>query len=118
MPARSRPLLGVARRGSRHGIWVAAAAFVPTFLATFFGILYLAGLSMTSRSPAGVRHSTPPVVSSRAPESGAGGGPWKEAVPSQMRATQAADLVDAARSASLPARESRGTAAVPAITPA
>jgi len=47
------------------------ATFVPTFLAIVFGIPYLAGLPMASRSP----DSTPPTMSSRGPESGFGGAP-------------------------------------------
>jgi hypothetical protein len=57
----------VTSRGSLHGIWIALATFVPTFLAIVFGIPYLAGLPMASRFPAGLHGSLAPVVSSLAP---------------------------------------------------
>jgi hypothetical protein len=82
-----------------------------------FGILYLAGLPMASRSSAGVNHNTPPGVP--APESGVVGGPRNEGASSQTRAMRTADLVDApARLTSIPSRESWGSAAVSAVTSA
>jgi hypothetical protein len=66
-----------AGRGSR-GIWIALATFVPTFLVIFFGIPYLAGLPLAPRFPAGLKGSTPPIVSSLAPETGFVEAPPKE----------------------------------------
>lgn len=67
MPALSRPRLGAPRRDPSHGIWVAVTTFVPTFLAIVFGIPYLAGLPMASRSPVDLQGSRPPTMSSRGP---------------------------------------------------
>jgi hypothetical protein len=60
----------VAIPGSVHGIWIALATFVPTFLAIFLGIPYLAGLPMTSRFPTGVHDSILAVLSSLTPVEG------------------------------------------------
>lgn len=46
LPVEDEETEEIARRGASHGIWIAAATFVPTFLATFFGVVYLAGLLM------------------------------------------------------------------------
>ena len=59
MPALSSPRLGAARRGSSHGIWIAATTFAPTFLAIVVGIPYLAGLAPATPS-ATPRPATPP----------------------------------------------------------
>lgn len=65
----------VARLGPSHGIWIALATFVPTFLAIFFGIPYLAGLPITSRSPVDLQGSLPPVVPSLGARAGLRRGP-------------------------------------------
>ncbi len=114
MPALPRPRLGAARPGPSHGIWVAVTTFVPTFLAIVFGIPYLAGLPMASRSPEGLQRSTPPTMSSRGPESGSGGAPPNE-MSRETRAIRPVGLTDApARLASTPTRQSLGNALVPA----
>ena len=71
----------VTSRGSLHGIWIALATFVPTFLAIVFGIPYLAGLPTASRFPAGLHGSLAPVVSSLAPEQGLVEAPSQEPAP-------------------------------------
>jgi hypothetical protein len=114
MPALSHPRLGAARRGPSHGIWVAVTTFVPTFLTIVFGIPYLAGLPMASRSPVDLQDRTPPTMSSRGPESGFGGAPPNE-MPREMRAMRPVGPADApARWASTPTRLSLGNALAPA----
>lgn len=87
----------IARRGPSHGIWIAGATFVPTFLATFFGVVYLAGLPMGTRVPAGLKGGPQPVTSALAPQ----------------RA-----FVATPRQAQAPMREALGNAAVPATSAA
>ena len=87
----------IARRGPSHGIWIAAATFVPTFLATFFGVAYLAGLPMGTRFPAGLTGGPRPVMSTLAPQR---------------------DFVVTPREVQAPMRAALGNAAVPATTPA
>jgi hypothetical protein len=50
------------RLGRLHGFWIALATFAPTFLAIFFGIPYLAGLPVQTRSPSAPERSIPEVV--------------------------------------------------------
>jgi hypothetical protein len=110
------------RGGSFHGIWIALATFVPTFLAIVFGIPYLAGLPMASRFPAGLHGSLAPVVSSLVPEQGLVEAPSQDPAPMMpsgrptRRAVGQGD--ELARLPSTPTRETRGLAAVAAITPA
>jgi cell division septation protein DedD len=53
----------VASSGPRHGIWIAAGTFVPTFLTIVLGATYLAGLPMGTRlAPVG-KGDPQPVVS-------------------------------------------------------
>jgi hypothetical protein len=47
-----------AARSPLHGIWIAAATFVPTFLVLFFGISYLAGPPTEPRSEVSSRMPT------------------------------------------------------------
>jgi hypothetical protein len=54
--------------GPSHGILIAATTFVPTFLATFLGVGYLAGPPMGARSPAGLQGEPQPAVSALAPQ--------------------------------------------------
>jgi hypothetical protein len=104
MPALARPRLGAVRLG------LAVTTFVPTFLAIVFGIPYLAGLHMASRSPVDLQGT----MSSRGPESGFGGAPPHE-MPREMRAMRPVGLADApARLASTPTRLSLGNAPAPA----
>lgn len=86
-----------AGRGFSRGIGVAAAAFVPTFLATYFGIVSLAGLPMGTRSPAGPTGGPPPVMSALAPQR---------------------DLVASPRQAQAPIQEALKNAPAPATTSA
>jgi hypothetical protein len=85
------------RRGPSHGIWIAAATFVPTFLATFFGVAYLAGLPVGSRFAADLTGGARPAMSALAPQR---------------------DVVATPRPAQAPMTEALGSAAVPATTPA
>ena len=85
MPALSRPRLGAARPGPTQGIWIAVTTFVPTFLAIVFGIPYLAGLPVASRSSADLHGGTPATMASRGPERGFGGVPPNE-MPGKMGA--------------------------------
>jgi hypothetical protein len=85
------------RLGPSHGIWIAVATFVPTFLVTFFGVAYLAGLPMGTRFPSGLKSGPPPVTSTLAPQR---------------------DLVAPPGQARAPMREGLQDAAVPATTPA
>jgi hypothetical protein len=79
---------GAGLRRSR-GFWIALATFVPTFVAIFFGIPYLAGLPMETRFPSGLKGSIPPVVSSLAPERGFVGAPPQEPAPRMPSAPSA-----------------------------
>jgi hypothetical protein len=56
--------------GRWQGPWIAAATFVPTFLAIFFGLTYLAGLPMEPQSVEGLKGGPPPVVSALPPQEG------------------------------------------------
>lgn len=56
------------RRGFSRGIWIAAATFVPTFLVIYFGIVYLGGVPMGTRVPAGPTAGPPPAMSALAPQ--------------------------------------------------
>ncbi len=71
----------VASQGSLHGILIALATFVPTFLAILFGIPYLAGLPVAGRFPAGLHGNTARIVSSLAPEQGLVEAPPPEPAP-------------------------------------
>jgi hypothetical protein len=53
----------VASSGPLHGIWIAGATFVPTFLTIIVGATYLAGLPMGTRLAPGGKGDPPPVVS-------------------------------------------------------
>jgi hypothetical protein len=97
LPVEDEETEDIARRGPSHGIWIAAATFVPTFLATFFGVAYLASLPMGTRFPPGLKGGPPPVTSTLAPQR---------------------DFVATPRQAQAPIREALGNAAVPATTPA
>ena len=83
MPALSRPRLGTAKPGPAQGLWIAVTTFVPTFLATVFGIPYLAGLPVASRSPADLHGGTPATMASRAPERGFGEAPTQRNAPGE-----------------------------------
>ena len=118
MPALSRPRLGAARPGSAQGIWIALTTFVPTFLATVFGIPYLAGLLVASRSPADLHGGTPATIASRGPERGFGGVPPNE-MPREMGAMRPVGLADApAWLDSTPTSQSLSNAPVPPTLPA
>jgi cell division septation protein DedD len=98
LPAEDEEPKEVARWGPSHGIWIAVTTFVPTFLATFFGIAYLAGPPTGTRFPAGREGEPQPVMSALAPQRDF------VAIPRQQ--------------AQAPAREALGNAAVPPTTPA
>ncbi len=85
------------RRRPSHGIWIAAATFAPTLLATYFGIIYLAGLPVGTRFPAGPKGGPKPGMSALAPQR---------------------DLVATPRQAQAPMTETLGNAAAPATAPA
>ena len=61
--------------GASHGIWIAAATFVPTFLATILGAAYLAGPPTGTRVLAGLNRGPVQVVSSLAPQAGVAASP-------------------------------------------
>ena len=61
--------------GASHGIWIAAATFVPTFLATILGAAYLAGPPTGTRVLAGLNRGPVQVVSSLAPHAGVAASP-------------------------------------------
>ncbi len=89
--------------GHSRGMWIALSTFVPTFLTVAFGIPYLAGLPMTTRSLVGSLGCAPPVVSSPAPGAAPG------------RTIRVGGLADArTQLVSTPTREALGNAAVPA----
>jgi hypothetical protein len=71
----------VARRGASHGICIAAVTFVPTFLATYFGIAYLAALPMGTRFPAGLKNDPQSVMSARTPDRDLVATPWQAQAP-------------------------------------
>jgi hypothetical protein len=105
---------GLTRPGPAQGIWIAVTTFVPTFLVTVFGIPYLAGLPVASRSPADLHGGTPATMASRGPDRGFGGVPPNE-MPREMGAMRPVGLADApAWWASTPIELSLGNAPVPA----
>jgi hypothetical protein len=112
---------GVGLSPSR-GFWIALATFVPTFVAIFLGIPYLAGLPMETRFPSGLKGSIPPVVSSLAPERRFVGAPPQE--PAEMMPSEtpamlpAGHAVGPSRSPLTAARGALGNAADPATAPA
>lgn len=97
-PAEDEEPQEVARWGPSHGIWIAGATFVPTFLATFFGVAYFAGAPMGTRVPAGLEGGPQPVMSALAPQ--------RDVVANPPQQAQA------------PVREALEDAAVPPTTPA
>jgi hypothetical protein len=100
-----------AERGPIHGIWIAVATFVPTFLTIFFGATYLAGPLVGSRFEAGQKEGPPAIVSVRAsPEAAA------PIVSSGVPTVKTMEGADKPRVLSSPARETLGNAAVPALT--
>jgi hypothetical protein len=111
----------IARPGPARGISIATAIFVPTFLATFFGVAYLAGVPMGTRSLEDLKGGPPPVVSALAPQRGFIATPPPAQAPtmSSERLTRAVGHADEPpRLPSPPTREAPGNAAVPATTPA
>jgi hypothetical protein len=86
--------------GHPRGIWIALSTFVPTFLTVVFGIPYLAGLPMTTRSLVESQGCAPPVVSSQAP-------------PESTRPVGGLAVAEA-RLVSTPTTEALGNTAVPA----
>jgi hypothetical protein len=108
--------------GRWRGPWVAGATFVPTFLAIFFGLTYLAGLPIT-RSLAGLKGGPPPVMSALPPpHRGSVEAPGPAQAPTvsseglPMRAVGPVD--EPPRLPAQPTRKPLGNAAVPARTPA
>jgi len=93
-----------AERGPIHGIWIAVATFVPTFLTIFFGATYLAGPPVGSRFEAGQKGGPPAIVSVRASREAA----------APIVSSGVSDKPP--RVFSSPARETLGNAAVPAPT--
>jgi SPOR domain len=108
--------------GSFHGIWIALATFVPTFLAVVFGIPYLAGLPTASRFPAALHGSLAPVVPSLAPEQGLVEAPSQEPAPmmpsGRLTGRAGGKGDELARLPSTPTRETQDLTAVAAVTPA
>jgi hypothetical protein len=107
---------------SSRGFWIALATFVPTFVAIFFGIPYLAGLPMETRFTSGLKGSILPGVSSLAPERGFVGAPPQEPAPMMPSETPAmlpvGHAAEPSRSPLTVAREALGNAAEPATPPA
>lgn len=100
-----------AERGPIHGIWIAVATFVPTFLTIFFGATYLAGPLVGSRFEAGQKGGPPAIVSVRASREAAA--PIVSSGVPTVKTMEGADKPP--RVLSSPARENLGTAAVPAL---
>lgn len=97
-----------------RGIWIALATFVPTFLAVIFGLPYLAGLPMTTRSNVEGQGCASPVVSSQVSESTSQKEPSKE-MGSPEHTMRVGGLADAGtRLASITTTEALGNAAAPA----
>jgi hypothetical protein len=108
--------------GASHGIWIAAATFVPTFLAIIFGAAYLAGPPSGTRVLAGFNSGPVQIVSSLAPQAGLAAPPRPVEAP--MRSSveaKAAELrrsprapIDAAwiRGAAFPDRDSAESLAI------
>jgi hypothetical protein len=89
--------------GASHGIWIAAATFVPTFLATILGAAYLAGPPTGTRVLAGLNRGPVQVVSSLAPQAGVAASP--RPVEAAMRSpveAKAAELQQSPRSREIP----------------
>lgn len=95
LPAEGAELEELPRSGPIHGIWLAVATFVPTFLATLLGIAYLAGLPMGTGIVGDLK---------------AGPGPGMSA-PTFQR-----ESVTTARQTEAPTREALGSAAGPATS--
>lgn len=117
----TREPAAVRSRGSLHGVWIALATFVPTFLAIVVWIPYLAGLPVASRF-SGLHGRLAPVVSSLAPEQGLVEAPSQEPAP-MMPSGRLTGLVvgqgeGLARLPSTPTQDTREPAAVAPITPA
>lgn len=105
-----------------RGFSIALATFVPTFVAIFLGIPYLAGLPMASRLPAGLKgSSTPPVVSCLAPERSLAGAPPHQPatmMPSEMPAMlSVSDFYEPPRSLSELTSEAPGSRADSRVAP-
>lgn len=79
------------RLGPSRGIWIAAATFVATFLAVFFGLAYLIDPPTVPRVPGSLEDGAPSGPSASSPE--------RNAIPQQPQ---------------MPMREILGTAALPA----
>jgi hypothetical protein len=100
-----------AERGPIHGIWIAVATFVPTFLTIFFGATYLAGPLVGSRFEAGQKGGPPAIVSVRASREAAA--PIVSSGVPTVKTMEGADKPP--RVLSSPARETLGNAVVPAL---
>ncbi len=109
----------VAGLGPPHGLRIALATFVPTFLAIVLGIPYLGGLPTASRFPAGLERSSPPALSSVAREGDIVGRAGAPMTPRGMLTARVAGHADEpARLPSTPMREAAGAATGLATTPA
>jgi hypothetical protein len=105
--------------GPSHGLRIALATFVPTFLAIVLGIPYLAGLPTASRFRAGLERSSPTAVSSLAPGGDIVGRARAPMTPPEMLTAWVAGHADEpARLPSTPMQEAVGAATGLATTPA
>lgn len=98
LPAEDEEPREVARWAPSHGIWIAGATFVPTFLAIFFGVAYFAGAPVGTRFPASLEGGPQPAMSALAPQ--------RDFVATPPQQAQA------------PVREALGNTAAPPTTPA
>jgi hypothetical protein len=105
--------------GFSHGLRIALATFVPTFLAIVLGIPYLAGLPTASRFRAGLERNSPTAVSSLAPDGDIVGRARAPMTPPEMLTARVARPADEpARLPSTPMQEAVEAATSLATTPA